>query len=63
MVANGLFDPSKIVTRQVSLETVVEEGFGRLARETADVKVLVRPFEKTRAEVKHSIEGKRHEIS
>jgi (R,R)-butanediol dehydrogenase / meso-butanediol dehydrogenase / diacetyl reductase len=58
MVANGLFDPSKIVTRQVSLEAVAEEGFGRLARETVDVKVLVRPCEKARAEVKHSIEGK-----
>ncbi|WP_247391299.1 MULTISPECIES: 2,3-butanediol dehydrogenase [unclassified Bradyrhizobium] len=43
MVASGLFDPSRIVTRQVSLKSVVEEGFGRLARETVDVKVLVRP--------------------
>jgi (R,R)-butanediol dehydrogenase / meso-butanediol dehydrogenase / diacetyl reductase len=43
MAANGLFDPSRIVTRQVSLEAVVEEGFGRMARETKDVKVLVRP--------------------
>ena len=63
MVANGLFDPSRIVTRQVSLEDVVEEGFGRLARETVDVKVLVRPSDEARAEMKQSIEGKRHEIS
>src|SRR5207244_2803454 len=36
---------------------------GRLVLVTVDVKVLVRPFEKARAEVKHSMEGKRHEIS
>jgi hypothetical protein len=63
MVANGLFDPSSIVTRQVSLECAVEEGFGRLVRETVDVKVLVRPCDEARAEVKDSIEGKRHETS
>jgi (R,R)-butanediol dehydrogenase/meso-butanediol dehydrogenase/diacetyl reductase len=63
MVGNGVFDPSRIVTRQVSLEAVVQEGFGRLARETVDVKVLVRPFEKATAEVKHSIGGNVHEIS
>jgi (R,R)-butanediol dehydrogenase/meso-butanediol dehydrogenase/diacetyl reductase len=63
MVADGLFDPSRIVTRQVSLECAVEEGFGRLARETVDVKVLVRPCDQARAEVKDSIEEKHHEIS
>jgi hypothetical protein len=41
----------------------VEEGFGRLARETVDVKILVTPCDEARAEVKDSIEGKRHEIS
>lgn len=45
MVANGLFDPSKIVTRQILLQSVVEEGFSRLARETVDLKILVRPRE------------------
>lgn len=43
MVAQGIFDPSEIVTREIGLASVVEEGFERLLTTTSDVKVLVTP--------------------
>jgi (R,R)-butanediol dehydrogenase/meso-butanediol dehydrogenase/diacetyl reductase len=43
MVAEGIFNPAEIVTREVPLTSVVDEGFERLTREARDVKVLVSP--------------------
>lgn len=43
MIANGIVDPSLIITREVSLADAVSEGFERLARANDDVKVLVVP--------------------
>lgn len=43
MIARGLFDPSKIVTRQISLANAVTEGFEKLVQPNTDVKVLIAP--------------------
>jgi (R,R)-butanediol dehydrogenase/meso-butanediol dehydrogenase/diacetyl reductase len=43
MVASGLFDPSRIVTREIRLDRVVTDGFERLLKEGSDVKILVSP--------------------
>jgi (R,R)-butanediol dehydrogenase/meso-butanediol dehydrogenase/diacetyl reductase len=43
MVAKGVFDPSLIVTREVALSSVVEDGFARLVKPSSDLKVLVAP--------------------
>lgn len=43
MIANGIFDPSPIITRRVALTDVVAEGFERALTSSADVKILVTP--------------------
>ncbi len=41
LVAAGLFDPSRIVTRKIRLADVVRDGFERLLSNPADVKIIV----------------------
>ncbi|MGJ4970017.1 2,3-butanediol dehydrogenase [Bradyrhizobium sp. HKCCYLRH1073] len=41
LVAAGLFDPSRIVTREIQLGDVVQDGFERLLSNPADVKIIV----------------------
>lgn len=43
MVASGIFDPSRIVTREIRLDCVVADGFEGLLRNRSDVKILVNP--------------------
>lgn len=43
LVAAGLFDPSRIVTREIRLGEVVRDGFERLLSNPADLKILVNP--------------------
>jgi (R,R)-butanediol dehydrogenase/meso-butanediol dehydrogenase/diacetyl reductase len=43
MVAGGLFDPSRIVTREIRLDRVIEDGFEQLLKKGSDVKILVNP--------------------
>jgi (R,R)-butanediol dehydrogenase/meso-butanediol dehydrogenase/diacetyl reductase len=43
MIAAGIVDPSRIVTREIGLGEAVSAGFERLARPNDDVKVLIRP--------------------
>lgn len=43
MIAGGLFDPSRIVTREIALADLVAEGIGRLVKPDRDVKILVSP--------------------
>ncbi|MGZ2461722.1 2,3-butanediol dehydrogenase [Rhizobium anhuiense] len=46
MIAGGLFDPSRIVTREIALASAVTEGFARLATPGQDVKILINPSPK-----------------
>ncbi|WP_210202137.1 2,3-butanediol dehydrogenase [Rhizobium anhuiense] len=43
MIASGLFDPSRIVTREVALGNAVREGFGRPTTGGQDIKILINP--------------------
>ena len=44
LVAEGIIDPSPVVTKIISLDDIVEEGFDSLIDpETKDVKILVEP--------------------
>lgn len=43
-VATGVFDPSPLVTSEIGLEDIVEEGFERLLdAQSEEMKILVRP--------------------
>ncbi|MGQ0682119.1 2,3-butanediol dehydrogenase [Bradyrhizobium sp.] len=41
LVAGGVFDPSRIVTREIELGDVVRGGFERLLNDPANIKILV----------------------
>lgn len=43
MIASGLFDPSRIVTREIPLTDVVTDGLERLRGQSGDVKILINP--------------------
>lgn len=45
MLAEGSLDPSPLITDVVGLESVVTEGFERLARSQEAIKMLIRPGE------------------
>jgi len=46
MIATGIFDPSRIVTREITLADVVSQGFMRLTARGEDVKILINPSKK-----------------
>lgn len=43
LIAGGIVDPSRIVTREIGLEQAVSDGFERLARPNDEIKVLIAP--------------------
>ncbi|PYE23434.1 hypothetical protein C8J32_10765 [Rhizobium sp. PP-CC-3A-592] len=43
MIASGLFDPSRIVTRDVPLTDAMTDGLERLRTHGDDVKILIHP--------------------
>ncbi len=43
MIASGLVDPSRIVTREIPLTDAVTDGLERLRRQGSDVKILINP--------------------
>lgn len=43
MIGSGLFDPSRIVTREIPLAEAVTQGLARLVESGQDVKILVNP--------------------
>ncbi|WP_051447654.1 2,3-butanediol dehydrogenase [Rhizobium leguminosarum] len=46
MIASGLFDPSRIVTREIPLANAVTDGLERLRTQSGDVKILINPSAK-----------------
>jgi (R,R)-butanediol dehydrogenase / meso-butanediol dehydrogenase / diacetyl reductase len=46
MITSGLFDPSRIVTREIPLTDAVTDGLERLRASTGDVKILINPHAK-----------------